>query len=94
MDDMTDVLQAARDAYRRQDWSAARNGFKAAHLVGELSADDLNALSDAAWWLGHAEESLSAAEQAYRRYLQEERPRAAAMAAMGIALNLFLRGMR
>lgn len=92
MDDMTGVLEAARDAYRRQDWSAARNGFKAAHSVGGLSADDLNALSDAAWWLGQAEESLGAAEQAYRRYLDEERPRAAAMAAMGIALNLFLRG--
>lgn len=92
MDDMTELLQAARDAYRRQDWSAARTGFNAAHSVGGLSADDLDALSDAAWWLGHAEESLSAAEQAYRRYLFEERPRAAAMAAMGIAVNLFLRG--
>jgi hypothetical protein len=67
MDDMTGVLEAARDAYRRQDSSAARNGFKAAHSVGGLSADDLNALSDAAWWLGQAEESLGAAEQAYRR---------------------------
>ncbi|HET9292355.1 MAG TPA: hypothetical protein VFQ49_14855, partial [Actinomycetes bacterium] len=31
-------LEAARDAYRRRDWVAARQGFTAARAAGELAA--------------------------------------------------------
>ena len=52
MDQAAEVLQAARDAYRRRDWPGARGGFTAARAAGELAAEDLEAFSDAAWWLG------------------------------------------
>ncbi len=85
-------LAAAREAYARREWARAREGYNAARAQGDIPADDLYALADAAWWLGDAEETLSAGEEAYRRYLHGERPRQAAMAAVGIAVSLFLRG--
>jgi DNA-binding NarL/FixJ family response regulator len=91
-DDLPEALRAARDAYRRRDWPGARERFAAARAAGELAADDLEAFSDAAWWLGEAEESLAVLEEAHRRHLDEGRPRAAAMAAIGIAFHHFLRG--
>lgn len=86
------ALAAAREAYGRADWSAARDGFVAAREQGELSPDDAVALAGAAWWLGRVEESLAAGEEAYRHFLHGQRPRQAAMAAIGIAVDLFLRG--
>jgi hypothetical protein len=71
MDDAARLLEAARDAYRRRDWGAAREGFTAARAAGELAAADLDALGDAAWWLGEVEEASAVLEAAYRRYLEE-----------------------
>jgi hypothetical protein len=71
MDDAARLLEAARDAYRRRDWAAARAGFTAARTAGELAAADLDALGDAAWWLGEVEEASAVLEAAYRRYLEE-----------------------
>jgi DNA-binding CsgD family transcriptional regulator len=89
---MSDSRSDAHEAYRRCDWQAARDGFLAAEADGELSAEDAFALAYAAWWLGRNEESLAAAEQAYRRYLDGDRPDRAAMAALHIAVDLLLRG--
>ncbi|HEX3214278.1 MAG TPA: LuxR C-terminal-related transcriptional regulator [Actinomycetota bacterium] len=87
------VLEAARDAYRRRDWAGARERFAAARaLGGELAAGDLDALADAAWWLGDVEEASAVLEEAYRRHLDEGRPGPAAMAAIGIGVNHLLRG--
>jgi DNA-binding CsgD family transcriptional regulator len=83
---------AAREAYDRRDWEVAREGFAAAAAAGELSADDTFAWADAAWWLGRVPESLAAGEQAYRRFLEGDRPARAAMAAIHIAVDLLLRG--
>ena len=54
--------------------------------------DDLDALADAAWWLGDFDEASAVLGEAYRRHLDDGRPRPAAMAAIGIAVNHFLRG--
>jgi DNA-binding CsgD family transcriptional regulator len=87
-----EVLEAARDAYRRHDWAAAREGFSVVRTAGELAAADLDALADAAWWLGDVEEASAMLEEAYRRHLDESRPGRAAMAAIGVAVNHLLRG--
>jgi DNA-binding NarL/FixJ family response regulator len=87
-----EALAAARDAFRRHDWAGARERFAAARAAGELAAADLDALADAAWWLGDVEEASAVLELAHRRYLEEGRPRRAAMAAIGIAVNHLLRG--
>jgi DNA-binding NarL/FixJ family response regulator len=92
VEDVGEVLQAARDAYRRRDWPEARARFAAARAAGELAAADLDALADAAWWLGEFDEASATLEEAYRRYLDEGLPRAAAMAAIGIGVNSLLRG--
>lgn len=57
-----------------------------------LSAEDLGALSDAAWWLGRVDECVEAAEAAFRAHLDADLPRAAAMTALELAVSLFLRG--
>jgi tetratricopeptide (TPR) repeat protein len=54
--------------------------------------DDLEAQADAAWWQGDAEESSALLERAYRRHLDEDAAGPAAMAAIEIAVNAFLRG--
>jgi DNA-binding CsgD family transcriptional regulator len=89
---MGDTRSAAREAYQRRDWQAARDGFAAAASVDALSADDAFAFADAAWWLGRVDESLAAGEEAYRRFLEGDRPERAAMAAIHIAVDLLLRG--
>lgn len=92
MGEAGEVLEAARDAYRRRDWAAARGGFATARAAGELAAADLDALADAAWWLGDVEEASAVLEEAYRRHLEAGNPGPAAMAAIGIAVNHLLRG--
>jgi DNA-binding NarL/FixJ family response regulator len=88
------VLVAAREAYARRDWPAARDGFEAARAVVDLTPDDLSALSDAAWWLGDVESSSTAGQLAYDGYCRDGRTRDAAMAAMGVAYVLLLRGQQ
>lgn len=89
-----DILEAARAAHAGNRWAEARDGFLRARAAGPLSADDMAALADAAWWEGAIEESLSAYEEAYRLYVHgdDPRPRPAAMLAMDIAFSWFLRG--
>jgi DNA-binding NarL/FixJ family response regulator len=69
VEDAAGALDAARDAYRRHDWAGARDGFGAARAAGELAAADLDALADAAWWLGDFDQASAVLEEAYRRHL-------------------------
>lgn len=89
---MTDVLQPARDAYERRDWRRAFELYQEADGQVELSGADAGALADAAWWTGRIDESNQAYERAYRRHLDGGQHRAAAMCAVGLAVNLLLRG--
>jgi DNA-binding CsgD family transcriptional regulator len=91
----TTSVARARDAYRRRDWTAARDEFGRARELGErLDADALYELSDAAWWLGDVRGHLAAAEEAYRAFEADDRSRDAAMTAMFIAISHSLRGDR
>jgi DNA-binding NarL/FixJ family response regulator len=92
VEDVEGALEAARDAYRHHDWAAARERFAAARSAAALAPADLEALADAAWWLGDVEEALPVLEAAHRGYLEQDRPGPAAMAAIGIAVYHFLRG--
>jgi DNA-binding CsgD family transcriptional regulator len=87
-----DTLEAARAAYRRRDWQAARDGFATVEAADGLGAQDTFELADAAWWLGRVEESLAAGERAYRRYLEGDHAAGAALAAIHIGIDLLLRG--
>lgn len=86
------MLIDAREAFRKRDWLSARERFRAARAAGaSLSADDTYAFSDAAWWLGLVEESLTLSEEAYALFMAEGRAREAAFAGFGIAYTLSLR---
>jgi DNA-binding NarL/FixJ family response regulator len=89
---VADHVQRAREAYQQRDWSRAVELFQTAADGSELSAPDLNALGDAAWWLGRIEASNAAYIDAYRSQVAEGRNREAALSAIGVAVNLLLRG--
>jgi DNA-binding NarL/FixJ family response regulator len=90
--DRAALLGDAREAHRARDWPRARELFALAASLGELSADDLDAWADSAWWLGRVDESMQAGEWAHRLFVTEGRPDRAASAAAGVAVNLLLRG--
>ena len=92
MAEVAEVLEVARDAYRQRDWPRAEQCFTAARRHAPLTPEDLDALSDACWWLGRVDECIDAGEAAFRGYLRLERSGDAAMCAIGLAVSLFLRG--
>lgn len=94
MDELTTTLDRARAAYAERQWAQARERYMAARASAPLSAEDMAAFSDAAWWEGAIDQSLSACEEAYRLYLHgdEPRPRPAAMLALDIGFSWYLRG--
>ncbi|HSK61086.1 MAG TPA: LuxR C-terminal-related transcriptional regulator [Actinomycetospora sp.] len=91
MDDLDDVVVAARAAYARRDWSRAREGLRAAAAAGDLAGADLALLHDAAWWLGLAEESITIGAHAHRALVADGDHRLAAWVAIGVAVNHLLR---
>jgi len=91
MNDPGTLLATARTAYEQRQWDLAHDAFLAADGPGTLSADDLAADADCAWWLGRVDESIGSGERAFRAFVDEARPRPAAMAAIGVAVNLLLR---
>jgi DNA-binding CsgD family transcriptional regulator len=85
-------LQEARAAYGRRDWVAARDAFDAADAVTPLPAEDLYARASCAWWLGDLDDCVPTTQAAYRRFLAEGRPAAAAAVALDVAYTSMLRG--
>jgi ATP/maltotriose-dependent transcriptional regulator MalT len=91
-DGTAEHLEAARHAFARRDWVRARDGFMAAREHVPLTADDNFALADSVWWLGSFGDAHTFYEQAYRLYLDEQRPQQAAMTALVVTGLLFMRG--
>ena len=85
-------LAAARTAFAARHWADAYERFRAAQQDGSLDADDLAALSQAAWWLGLMDESLAAGEEAYTLYLEASNNRRAAYRAFDVAYGYFIKG--
>lgn len=87
-----ETLDSARAAFAARQWVDAHEGFVAAREKAPLDADDLAALSQAAWWLGLMDESLAAGEEAYKLYLDAADNRRAAYRAFDVAYGYFLKG--
>ncbi len=83
-------VAAAREAFARRDWRAAYDGLRA--LGPELDTDDLDILSDAAWWSGNSPESMAVGEDVYQRLVAEGAHAEAADRAMRLALAWATRG--
>lgn len=92
MDDAPEAPVAGREAHASGDWPRAYELLSRARAARSLPPEDLDALSDAAWWLGRFDECLEAGEAAYRGHLRAERPRDAARIALDLAIPLLLRG--
>jgi DNA-binding NarL/FixJ family response regulator len=88
----SDPLQQARAAHQRHDWAAARDQYAVARYTTPLSAADLVAAGDAAWWLGQTDDALADYEAAYRLLTDEEQSAPAARVAMEIGFLCVLRG--
>ncbi len=84
-------LISARDAIDRREWSRAYSSYLAARVEATLTSDDLFSLGDAAWWLGHLDDSIDAFDKAFQLFLKEDRPRPAAVCALYIGYTLSLR---
>jgi DNA-binding CsgD family transcriptional regulator len=97
MDDLDPIVAAARAAYARREWPAARDGFRAARTIaqargGDLAGVDLALLHDAAWWLGLVDESIAAGADAHRALVATDERRLASWVSIGVAVNHLLRG--
>jgi tetratricopeptide (TPR) repeat protein len=86
------LLDEGRQAYRRRDWIAAREGLLDARDRGPMGAQDLYALADCYWWLGAHAEGLPILKEAYRSAQAEDRPELAGRIGLDVAYTLALRG--
>jgi DNA-binding SARP family transcriptional activator len=81
------ILGSARDAMGRCRWQEAFNLFSAADERAGLGGEDLDALAEAAFWLGRPQEAHLARQRAHARLVAEGQPRRAAMAAIVLSVN-------
>ena len=78
------TAHAGRAALARGAWEEARASFEAA-LAEEESAEALEGLSWAAWWLDDVDACFDARERAYRRYREDGDLRGAARMALWLS---------
>jgi DNA-binding NarL/FixJ family response regulator len=86
VDEHSDSLTRARQAYAAQDLATAASHFDAV-TADRLTADDLAAYADAVWWLGRVEDNLRLNAAACDAFLADSRPVEAARAAMVLGLS-------
>jgi len=82
--EVADPLGAGRDALGRGEWEEARACFEAA-LAQDESAEAIEALAMAAWWLDDADVTIESRERAYRLYREQGDVVAAARMAIWLA---------
>ena len=88
----TTPLERGRAAMTRGDWQAARDLFEAALKVLE-SAEALEGLGAASWWLEDPDETFAARERAYRLYRDSGDAASAGRLATALAADhLYFRG--
>ena len=81
------ILDSARSAMRRCRWQEAFDLFSAADERKGLGGEDLDALAEAAFWLGRPQELHLARQRAHATLLAQGPPRRAAMAAIVLSVN-------
>ena len=86
------VLKSAHKAAADHAWQEAFEGFRAVDASGELSPEDLEALSDVAFWASHVTEAIDARQRAYEAYERAGRAAEAGAAALGATLLHSARG--
>jgi class 3 adenylate cyclase len=87
-----DSLQAGRDAARRHAWREAYDLLRASDEPGRLTAEDLQALAEAAWWTGRLDEAIALRERSYAAFAEEKEDGRAAQLALNLAMDHLMRG--
>ena len=82
-----DAREAGRDAAARGAWREAYDALLAAQ--GDLEAEDLERLAEAAWWTGKLDEAIARREQAYTAWIEAGEKRRAALLAIQISQDYF-----
>jgi DNA-binding CsgD family transcriptional regulator len=90
--DPTGDLERGRGAHAEQAWGEAHAALAAADLAGQLGADDLELLAEAAYMLGREGDYLEALERGHRAHLDDGRPLDALRCAFWVGVNLARRG--
>jgi DNA-binding NarL/FixJ family response regulator len=85
---LNDPLNAGREALARGAWGEARACFEAA-LRTEATAEALEGLGLAAWWLDDAAATFDAREKAYQAYRQQGDSQGAARVATYLAYDYY-----
>ncbi len=86
------VLKSAHKAAADHAWEDAFEGFRAADNAQELTPEDLEALSDVAFWASHVSEAIDARQRACEAYERAGRAVEAGAAALGASLLHSARG--
>ena len=73
-------------------WEQSFETLSLLDASGELGAKDLEALGEAAWWLGRLPECTSARERAVAAYVADGDPRRAAAVALRLFYTSSVRG--
>ena len=82
--EVVDALRAGREALSRGEWERARGYFEVAH-ERSATAEAIEALAMAAWWLGDGQFAIDSREQAYRLYRERGEAGGAARMATWLA---------
>jgi DNA-binding NarL/FixJ family response regulator len=91
VDEQSDTLAQARQAYAARDWATAAAHFDTV-VPDRLTADDLAAYADAVWWLGRIEDTLRLNAAACNAFLADSRQVEAAAIAQVLGIFHISRG--
>jgi class 3 adenylate cyclase len=91
MSRVADPLRAGRDAIKRRAWQKAYDLLTAADASRELSPEDLESLTKAAWCTGRYQEGIDAYERAYAAYVERGNRSRAAYVALWLAYGYAVR---
>jgi DNA-binding CsgD family transcriptional regulator len=86
-----ELLDRARDAFAARQWDVAYEAFGG---CAGLTGSDLDAVAEAAHWLGRPDDSIVAYAEAYRAHLETGADRKASLSALLLACHLRFRGDR
>jgi ATP/maltotriose-dependent transcriptional regulator MalT len=76
----------------QSDWEASFASLSGRQASGTLSAEELESLGEAAWWLGRIRESTVARERSVAAYVADGRARQAALVALRLFYTFSVRG--
>ncbi|MGH3931003.1 MAG: AfsR/SARP family transcriptional regulator, partial [Pseudonocardiaceae bacterium] len=81
-----ELLPQAHAALAAYDWQGAFDLLSRADRAGLLSAEDIDGLAEATYWLGHDHEAQSTWQRAHQAYLEAGAPHRAARVALLLTL--------